>query len=126
MARRRKDKTAAGNPQQGQNAAATSRTYTTTTGPSYSQRVRDALGKVRDTTPAVYSPGQFVPQRPALPQTMKPEADLKTPGDAWPTVAARKKKGPTGLDALDGRMCKRKPKSSKGNGTGRKFVPWCK
>lgn len=94
--------------------------------PSKTVLMKQAMSMVQDTTPGVRSPGQSAKSRvPTLPKKAMPERRLETPGEAWDKAQNRSPEIDKG-GALDDRRCKGKPRSFKGNGKGRKFVPWCK
>lgn len=131
MARRRKDRTENGS---GAEASGTGRvgTHTRTDIPSAYERISKAMSMVQKTTPGVYSPGQSKMSRvPSIPKAALPERKLETPGEAWDK--AQNRVGEVTVNQhtpkdqrLDQRQCKGKPRSNKGNGTSRKYVPWCK
>lgn len=123
MARRRDRKSGYQTPTERRNETIVQRQQVTA---PRSQRIRAAMAMVQDTSPGVRSPGQSAMSRvPSIPKRADPATAARTPGEAWDQAQNRTGEKP-GQKPLDGRQCKAKPRSSKGNGTGRKFVPWCK
>lgn len=91
-------------------------------------RVREAMAQVQDTTPGVYrTRDEKRATKVAFKPASEPTRDAGVPGEAWDKAQNRSPEIDAGrAGKLDQRQCKSKPASSKGNGTGRKFVPWCK